>query len=102
EFERGNISDIVEHFEFKLNSSQEVHFAFSRDNLLVAGMKVEGRNNWDPYCDIEWDVYRFRNASTGGYLTACVGRMDSVHETILHLVKGEVYPDASFDHYLDF
>lgn len=48
--------------------------------------------------DNEWDVYRFRNAVTGEWLTACVG-----HETceytdfsVVHIVKGEVYPDASF------
>lgn len=92
------------HFEIRPSSSTRVDYAFSRDNLLVSGMKLEGKTPWDIINYFEWDFYRFRNASTGRYLTACVGRNAHINPTepVLHLVKGEVYPDASFDHYLDF
>ncbi|KAH7696611.1 hypothetical protein AAVH_36317, partial [Aphelenchoides avenae] len=100
-FERGEITDTVEHFHFKYGSEKGMNFAFSRDNLLVAGMKVEGTDHRNLFPHIEWDVYRFRNASTGCYLTACVGHNPSIVETVLHIVRGEVYPNASFAEYID-
>ncbi|KAH7717309.1 hypothetical protein AAVH_15256 [Aphelenchoides avenae] len=99
EFESGKITDTVTHFEFRPRPPTEMNYAFSRDNLLVSKMKVEGMNLRDRINIFAWDVYRFRNASTGGYLTACVGRSAYSTESILHLVKGEVYPDASFVRY---
>ncbi|KAH7712497.1 hypothetical protein AAVH_20152 [Aphelenchoides avenae] len=100
EFEQGKITDTVEHFELRPSFSTETDYAFGRDNLLVSGMKVEGEQ-WERINNFLWDVYRFRNAITGGYLTACVGRSKSFDAavTILHLMKGEVYPDASFAGY---
>ncbi|KAH7715164.1 hypothetical protein AAVH_17438 [Aphelenchoides avenae] len=97
-FERGEITGIVEHFRFQKFASKGMHFAFSRDNLLVSGTKVEG----DRIDRFEWDVYRFKNASTNEYLTACVGQTKPPHyvESFLHIVKGEVYPDASFSDHL--
>ncbi|KAH7708709.1 hypothetical protein AAVH_24037 [Aphelenchoides avenae] len=100
EFERGEITDTVEHFHFKEDSQKGMNFKFNRDNLIVSGMKVEGTDDRNPFTDIEWDVYRFRSASTGGYLTACVGRNAS-DGTILHIVRGEVFPNASFADYAD-
>lgn len=94
EFERGKIADTVEHFRFSRSSRTSTNFAFSRDNLLVLEMKVEGTNHWERINNYAWDVYRFRNTSTGGYLTACVGQ--STYESVLHIVRGEIYPDASF------
>ncbi|KAH7718037.1 hypothetical protein AAVH_14548 [Aphelenchoides avenae] len=96
EFERGEITDTVQHFVFVANCKTNCVFspAFSRDNLLVSGMIVEGHSA--PLNDFEWDVYRFRNASNGEYLTACVGRHIGNVEINLHILKGEVYPNASF------
>lgn len=95
-FELG-IADIVEHFRLESDSSKLATYAFNRANLLVSDVKVEGGR----IKDFSWDVYRFLNASTNEYLTACVGRDTSAHGTgsILHVVKGEVYPDASFAEY---
>ncbi|KAH7709759.1 hypothetical protein AAVH_22956 [Aphelenchoides avenae] len=98
EFERGKITAIVEHFQLRTNSSQGIHYEFNRDNLLVSRMKVEGEH-WEARInDIEWDVYRFRNANTSDYLTACVGEDmdDDLGNRFIHILKGEVYPDASF------
>lgn len=100
-FERGEITDTVEHFHFKPDLSSKVNYAFSRGNLLVSGMKVGRSDGENSFPDIEWEVYRFRNASTGGYLTACVGHNPSIDETVLHIVRGEVYPNASFADYTD-
>lgn len=96
EFERG-ITVTVEHFHLESDSPKGANYAFSRDNLLVSGVKIEGGR----VENFSWDVYRFRNASTSEYLTACVGRDTSAYGTgsILHIVKGEVYPDASFAEY---
>ncbi|KAH7712682.1 hypothetical protein AAVH_19987 [Aphelenchoides avenae] len=98
DFERGTITDTVAHFRLNSDSSTGMSYAFSRDNMLVSGMIADGDNGWDP---INWDVYRFRNARTGEYLTACVGRKTSAYSTgsFLHIVKGEVYPGASFAKY---
>ncbi|KAH7702846.1 hypothetical protein AAVH_29989 [Aphelenchoides avenae] len=96
EFERGEITDTVHHFHF--NTPKEVTYAFSRNNLVASGMKVEGESKWDPVKYFEWDVYRFRNASTSEYLTICIGRNSPKHGTrsIFHIIKGEVYPGAMF------
>ncbi|KAH7712501.1 hypothetical protein AAVH_20156 [Aphelenchoides avenae] len=72
EFERGEITDTVHHFHF--NTPKEVTYAFSRNNLVASGMKVEGESKWDPVKYFEWDVYRFRNASTSEYLTILVSQ----------------------------
>lgn len=98
-FERGEVADTVGHFQF--NIFKGMSFAFSRDNLLVSGMKVDGKNEWDRINRFACDVYRFRNSGTSECLTACVGLHKSFNsaETILHIVKGEVYPDASFADY---
>lgn len=97
EFERGEIADTVEHFHFITNSSKGMKYSFNRDNLLVSGMKVQGKC-WGHNDDFEWDVYRFRNATTSEYLTACVGHFKFRYLTLslLHIVNGQVYPDASF------
>ncbi|KAH7720596.1 hypothetical protein AAVH_11927 [Aphelenchoides avenae] len=99
DFELGKIAGTVKHFE--LHSEKEMDYAFNGDNLLVSGMKVEGREQWDRIDDYVWDVYRFRNASTHEYLTACVGRDTSAYpnNSILHISKGQVYPNASFADY---
>ncbi|KAH7701039.1 hypothetical protein AAVH_31834, partial [Aphelenchoides avenae] len=96
EFERGEITDTVEHFLFVANCKANCVFSpgFNRDNLHASGMIVEGHSA--PISDFEWDVYRFRNANTGEYLTACVGRHIGNVEINLHILKGEVYPNASF------
>ncbi|KAH7662462.1 hypothetical protein AAVH_43578, partial [Aphelenchoides avenae] len=95
DFERGKITDIVRHFQFITSSA--MNYSFNRGNLLVSGMKVEGTPHWERISNFEWDVYRFQNASTNEYLTACVGRYDEFFtQSILHIVKGEGYPDASF------
>ncbi|KAH7716715.1 hypothetical protein AAVH_15897 [Aphelenchoides avenae] len=96
DFERGRITDTVEHFRLK---TPGIDYAFRRDNLLVAGMKVDGKKHEYGTTSIyEWDVYRFRNAATNDYLTACVAHYKAVHfnGTLLHISKGEVFPDASF------
>ncbi|KAH7712511.1 hypothetical protein AAVH_20166 [Aphelenchoides avenae] len=100
-FERGEITDTVDHFEFATSSSNGMNYAFKRDNLLVSRMKVEGKSQWDPINKYEWNVYRFRNASTNEYLTACVGQSTSAFnaKSLLHISKGEVYPDASFAYF---
>ncbi|KAH7704728.1 hypothetical protein AAVH_28075 [Aphelenchoides avenae] len=101
-FERGEITSTVEHFEYKPPVSTALNCAFSRDNLVASGMKVEGTARWTPINDFEWDVYRFRNSSSNEYLTACVGQKTSrirgidLIESVLHILKGEVYPNASF------
>ncbi|KAH7709760.1 hypothetical protein AAVH_22957 [Aphelenchoides avenae] len=94
DFERGKIADIVGHFQLETNASQRMNYAFSRENLLVSRMKVDGQCWYSRFNDIEWDVYRFRNANTNEYLTACVGK--DKNECFLHILKGEVFPDASF------
>ncbi|KAH7709072.1 hypothetical protein AAVH_23653 [Aphelenchoides avenae] len=88
EFERGEISELVEHFKF--TTSRYVDFPFIDDKKIASGMEV-GR--------YKWDVYRFRNVTTGEWLTACVGeeRSKYSHRSVLHIVKGEAYPDATFD-----
>ncbi|KAH7716020.1 hypothetical protein AAVH_16576 [Aphelenchoides avenae] len=96
DFERGKISDIAEHFQLK---TPGIDYAFRRDNLLVAGMKVDGKKHqYGTTSTYEWDVYRFRNAATNDCLTACVAHYKAVHfsKTLLHISKGEVFPDASF------
>lgn len=66
-------------------------FPFNDENKTISEVKVG---------DYEWDVFRFRNAVNGEWLTACVGekqeRLDDPHYSVLHLVKGEAHPDASF------
>ncbi|KAH7720598.1 hypothetical protein AAVH_11929 [Aphelenchoides avenae] len=100
DFELGKIAGTVKHFE--LHSEKEMDYAFNGDNLLVSGLKVEGGKQWDRIVDYVWDVYRFRNAITSEYLTACVRRDASGYPhagSILHISRGEIYPDASFaDH----
>lgn len=94
----------MEHFQFLQDSSiKGMNYAFNRDNLLVSAMKVEGNRFWGRYGNFVWDVYRFRNAITSDYITACVGRDRSYNysESVLHILKGEVYPDASFADYPD-
>ncbi|KAH7697461.1 hypothetical protein AAVH_35457, partial [Aphelenchoides avenae] len=97
EFERGEITDTVEHFQLTTFTAKGMYYAFSRDNLLVSGTKIEGNSGWNRIGNYEWDIYRFRNARTKEYLTACVAQYRGyTTKCILHLVKGEVYPDASF------
>ncbi|KAH7709802.1 hypothetical protein AAVH_22929 [Aphelenchoides avenae] len=97
EFERGDIMNTVEHFQFSTSSAKGMYYAFNRDNLLVSGMKIEGTSGWNRIGNYEWDVYRFRSASTSEYLAACVAQYRGyTTKCILHLVRGEVYPDASF------
>ncbi|KAH7720594.1 hypothetical protein AAVH_11925 [Aphelenchoides avenae] len=101
-FERGSITDTVEHFQFSMRSSKEMKFSFSADNRLVSGMKAEGQKHYDRISKFEWDVYRFRNAITGKYLTACVGQHKSPDyktEYIVHILRGEAYPDDTFADY---
>lgn len=79
-----------------------MNYAFNHDNLLVSGMEVEGERRADGRTDIyEWDVYRFRNALTSEYLTACVGQYKTARltESVLHIVRGEAYSDTSFADY---
>ncbi|KAH7660519.1 hypothetical protein AAVH_43697, partial [Aphelenchoides avenae] len=63
-FERGEITNTVEHFHFIANTSKGMKCSFNRDNLLVSGMKVEGKRRWGQNDYFEWDVYRFRNVIT--------------------------------------
>ncbi|KAH7720600.1 hypothetical protein AAVH_11931 [Aphelenchoides avenae] len=96
EFERGKIADTVKHFQF--STVTEMSYAFNLDNLLVSGMKVEGLKHCARIRNFIWDVYRFRNANTSEYLTACVGLRETAYSIkhVLHIMKGEMYPDASF------
>ncbi|KAH7709071.1 hypothetical protein AAVH_23652 [Aphelenchoides avenae] len=96
-FERGEVSEIVEHFAFL--TYRLVAFPFSDDNKTATGVKVETEVR-SSLSDYTWDVYRFRNSSTGEWLTASVSHSHSVHAhwrySMLHIVKGESYPDASY------
>ncbi|KAH7719190.1 hypothetical protein AAVH_13348 [Aphelenchoides avenae] len=86
-FERGEVSELVQHFKFV--TCHKVAFPFNEDNKTASAIKV-GK--------YEWDVYRFRNASAGDWLTACVGR-EFTHYwryCVLHIVRGDAHPDASF------
>lgn len=47
-------------------------------------------NSWNGY---SWDVYHYRNVA-GECLTACVGHSSG---SALRIVKGEAFPDASYD-----
>lgn len=76
-----------------------MEFPFKDDNKVASGIVVEAEDPWCPSC-YEWDVYRFRNAATGEWLTACIGypRMEVAWLcSILHIVKGAVYPDVSYE-----
>ncbi|KAH7684453.1 hypothetical protein AAVH_41041, partial [Aphelenchoides avenae] len=85
-FERGEISELVGHFKFE--TARRIVFRFKDHNKIASEVKVGG---------YEWDVYRFRNAAIGEWLTACVGHPVSFSAyTVLHIVKGDVHPDASF------
>ncbi|KAH7717659.1 hypothetical protein AAVH_14940 [Aphelenchoides avenae] len=86
-FERGEITELVRHFKF--STSRHMTLLFKEDNKTASDVRV---------ADYEWDVYRFRNAATADWLTACVGqeRSEYSRRLMLHIVKGEVYPDASF------
>ncbi|KAH7695336.1 hypothetical protein AAVH_37606, partial [Aphelenchoides avenae] len=97
-FELGEIDSTVKHFMFESPPRIRMNCAFNRDNLVVSGMKVEGKSDRELTNWFVWDVYRFRNILTNEYLTACVGQHTSLtyDGSILHILKGEVYPDASF------
>ncbi|KAH7709069.1 hypothetical protein AAVH_23650, partial [Aphelenchoides avenae] len=86
-FERDEITELVQHF--KLATSRYVDFPFVDDNNIASRVEFDG---------YEWDVYRFRNATTGDWLTACVGHnlTQYTHRCVLHGVKGEVYPNTLF------
>lgn len=61
---------------------------FKDDNKIASGVEV---------ADYERDVYRFRNATTEKWLTACVGQHRSEHSrhSVVHIAKGEIFPNAS-------
>ncbi|KAH7719779.1 hypothetical protein AAVH_12730 [Aphelenchoides avenae] len=82
-FERGEVSELVQHFKFA--TSRFLALPFKERNKTASGVNI-GK--------YEWDVYRFRNAATGDWLTACVGRTAHSHHSVVHIVKGEVSPDA--------
>lgn len=100
DFERGKIADIVERFQL---ATLGISYPFRRENLLVAGMKIEGRRHRSRSRRLyDWDAYRFRNATTNEYFTVCVGHYKGAYEseTILHILKGSAYPDNSFEDFL--
>ncbi|KAH7723671.1 hypothetical protein AAVH_08777 [Aphelenchoides avenae] len=78
-FERGEITATVDHFQFEPRGAIIGTF----DHL-----------QFKPHA---WT--RMKNASTNEYLTACVGQSRHHRNPILHILKGEVFPDASFSHY---
>ncbi|KAH7716652.1 hypothetical protein AAVH_15935 [Aphelenchoides avenae] len=87
-FERGEITEIVERFKFTV-SDRLVSFPFNARNRIASTSPVEGRGFYAARCT--WDVYRFRNAATGEWLTACVGHRESYSsDTVLHIAKGEL------------
>ncbi|KAH7709080.1 hypothetical protein AAVH_23661 [Aphelenchoides avenae] len=85
--ESGEISELVQHF--KLASRCHIAFPFKNDNKIASLVKVGS---------YKWDVYRLRNAITGDWLTACISekRTEFGKQSVLHIVKGEVRPNASF------
>ncbi|KAH7693790.1 hypothetical protein AAVH_39170, partial [Aphelenchoides avenae] len=85
-FERGEVSELVQQFTF--STLRYMALPFNDDNKTASGVKV---------ADYEWDVYRFQSATTGNWLTACVGQGRSEHSrhSVVHIAKGEVYPHAS-------
>ncbi|KAH7719700.1 hypothetical protein AAVH_12817 [Aphelenchoides avenae] len=87
-FERGEITQTVEHFKF--TAKHRFDIPLNADNMIASAAEVEGNS-------FRWDVYRFHNAASGAWLTACMGRPTGVCAFyIVHLVKGEVVPDATF------
>ncbi|KAH7662544.1 hypothetical protein AAVH_43494, partial [Aphelenchoides avenae] len=99
QFERGEINAIVEHFALRTTGPPgHITYAFSGDNLYASGLKVTSERR-SSLRDYNWDVYRFRNAATGDWLTACVEREASDTEVYLRILKGEALPNASFAYF---
>lgn len=75
----------MQHFKFV--SGRQITFPFKEDNKADSEVKV-GR--------YMWNIYRFRNATVGEWITACVGREISAysHCSVLHIVKGKVNPEV--------
>ncbi|KAH7666403.1 hypothetical protein AAVH_43236, partial [Aphelenchoides avenae] len=73
-FERGEITDTVERFKLTI-SDRLVSFPFNDRNRIAPTRSIEGGGFYASTCT--WDVYRFRNAATGEWLTACVAHSDS-------------------------
>lgn len=75
----------MQHFKFE--SGRRITFPFKEDNKADSEVKV-GR--------YMWNIYRFRNATVGEWITACVGREISAysHCSVLHIVKGKVNPEV--------
>ncbi|KAH7715059.1 hypothetical protein AAVH_17590 [Aphelenchoides avenae] len=86
-FERGEIAELVKHFKFA--TQRRIAFPFKQDNKTASEVKVG---------DYEWNVYRFRNVATGECITACAGYDVYSYSdySVLHIVKGDAHPDASF------
>lgn len=92
-FERGDVTQIVEHCVFY--AKHRIALPLNAANRIASAVQVvDNRYEWDCF---SWDVYRFRNATNGEWLTACVGAAtccSSCH--IVHLLKGEAFPHATF------
>lgn len=99
--------DTVGHFILKTSGLWT--FPFKDANRTVSGMVTPWGNFYERNT---WDVYRFQNALSGEWLTACVGHhrysshwrgrgggyvSHSRSDTILHVVKGEAEPDAWYN-----
>ncbi|KAH7673004.1 hypothetical protein AAVH_42517, partial [Aphelenchoides avenae] len=87
EFECGEFSESAGHFKFE--TRRQITFPFKDGNRIASNLKVSG---------YEWDAYRFRNAATGDWLTACVGHERSGRRprSVLRIMKGDVFADVSF------
>ncbi|KAH7702008.1 hypothetical protein AAVH_30850 [Aphelenchoides avenae] len=94
-FERDEISETVKHFALHACSDVEVAFPLNSDNLVASRVNVTAENRRAYAARYEWDVYRFRNVVTSKSLTALVGHgRGEGHGTVLHLLRGEVGPEA--------
>lgn len=80
--------DIVKRFKFTV-SNRLVVFPFDARNRTDSTTPLEGSGFYTTSCT--WEVYRFRNAATGEWLTACVGHREWYSsDTVLYIAKGEL------------
>lgn len=90
------MSETVDHFVF--NYPRRVTLPFKDENKTASAIMVEYKHRWSGISHrYMWDVYRFLNATSGEWLTACVGHSDYEDSPCsVHIVRGQAYPDASY------